>query len=84
MLEHFGALENMVRSGELTRRAIDETVENFCRVNKVGRDQFNAHFVNAKVEWIRLSRLEWEIDWGAYADVVKETALKREQRRPQR
>lgn len=84
MLEHFGALENMVRTGELTQRAIDETVENFCRVNKVGRDQFNAHLANAKAEWMRLNRLKWEIDWDEYAAVVKETAQKREQRRQQR
>ncbi len=80
MIEHFGVLENMVRSGELTQQAIDNTVEHFCRVNKVGRDEFNEHLARAKTEWAHLNQLKWEVDWGEYAAVVEETALKRKQR----
>lgn len=84
MVEHFGGLGKMVASGELTRRAIDDTTEHFCRVNKVGLDEFKRHLAEAKAEWMRLSQLEWVVDWGEYAALVEETALKREQRRQQR
>src|SRR5215472_8642607 len=41
-VEHFGATGNMVRSGELTERAIEDTIRHFCRLNGVRRNEFQA------------------------------------------
>lgn len=69
-VEHFGATGNMVLSGELTQRAIEDTIDHFCRVNCADREAFHAHHREAKAEWIRLSRLEWVVDWGPFASLV--------------
>lgn len=42
-VEHFGATGNMVMSGELTQRAIEDTIDHFCRVNGADREAFYAH-----------------------------------------
>ena len=79
-VEHFGATGNMVRSGELTPRAIEDTVEHFCRVNGVGREAFAAHGAEARAQWDRLSRLRWEVDWGPFASFVAEAEKRRRDR----
>jgi hypothetical protein len=67
----------MVLSGELTPQAIEDTIEHFCRVNQVGRDAFEAHCVEARAEWTQLSKLEWTVDWGAFAALVTAAYEKR-------
>lgn len=73
-VEHFGATSNMVLSGELTERAIEDTIEHFCKLNGVGRVEFDAHHARAKSEWLRLSELTWEVDWGVFAPLVANVA----------
>jgi hypothetical protein len=81
MIEHFGALTNMVAAGELSRQAIDDTIEHFCRVNRVGRPEFDRHLARAKAAWMRHNQLEWAIDWGEFSTLVDETAQRREKGR---
>lgn len=69
-VEHFGATGNMVLSGELTPRAIEDTIEHFCRVNQVDRDAFRRHGAEARAEWTRLNKLEWVIDWGPFQEEI--------------
>ena len=69
-VEHFGATGNMVLSGELTPKAIEHTIEHFCRVNRVQRDAFDAHRLEARAEWLLRSKLEWIVDWGAFSALV--------------
>ncbi len=69
-VQHFGATGNMVRSGELTAQAIEDTIEHFCRVNQVSRDAFNAHRAEARAEWTRFSKMKWKGDRGAFAALV--------------
>jgi hypothetical protein len=76
-VEHFGATGNMVRSGELTEKAIEDTIENFCRLNGVGHDEFRAHLAEAKAEWIRSSHLQWKVDWGPFTSLVAAAEQKR-------
>lgn len=80
-VEHFGATINMViASGELTERAIQDTIDHFCRLNQVGRDEFNVHFAEAKAEWMRLSKLKWKVDWGTFAPIIADAEQKRRER----
>ncbi|MGA8498942.1 MAG: hypothetical protein WB764_25890 [Xanthobacteraceae bacterium] len=80
-VEHFGATQNMVLSGELTAQAIEDTIEHFCRLNQVGRDAFDVHRAEARAGWIGLSKLEWIVDWGSFGSLVAEVDQKRRQRR---
>jgi hypothetical protein len=81
-VEHFGATVNMVHgSRELTDRAIEDTIEHFCRLNSVGPNEFHAHLAEAKAEWSRLNRLDWTIDWGSFDSLITETGHKRQDRR---
>jgi hypothetical protein len=70
----------MVRSGELPERAIEDTIEHFCRVNGVGRNEFEYHLADAKAEWMKMSQLTWRVDFGPYADLVAETERARAER----
>lgn len=76
-VEHFGATNNMVLSGELTVQAIEDTIEHFCRVNQVGREVFDAHLAEARVEWTRLGKMDWKVDWGAFIALVTAADQKR-------
>jgi hypothetical protein len=79
-VEHFGATGNMVGSGELSPQAIVDTIEHFCRVNRVGRDAFDAHGAEARAEWNRLSKLEWTVDWGAFTALISSYAATGQER----
>jgi hypothetical protein len=76
-VEHFGATGNMVASGELTGRAIEDIIEHFCRLNQVGRDRFQEHWVEAMAQWKRLSQLTWNVDWGSFRSLITEAEQKR-------
>jgi hypothetical protein len=76
-VEHFGATGNMVLSGELTERAVEDTIHHFCRLNQVGREAFQTYLADAKAEWMRLSELKWKIDWGSFDAIVTEAKQKR-------
>ena len=80
-VEHFGATGNMVLSGELSRRAVEDTIEHFCRLNGVDRQTFQAHLAEAKAEWMRLSQLKWTVDWGRFASLVTEADAARRAKR---
>ncbi|MDZ4762384.1 MAG: hypothetical protein SGJ21_15075 [Alphaproteobacteria bacterium] len=67
MAEHWGRLENL--SGTLTR-AVPDTIKHYCNVNGVTRPTWKRDKVRAFAEWRRLSRLEWELDWGEYAPML--------------
>jgi hypothetical protein len=71
-VEHFGRTENMVAKGELTERAREDTINHFCRVNGVSRDEFRSHLTNAKAEWMKMSQLTWRTDFGTYEVLVEE------------
>jgi hypothetical protein len=73
-VEHFGATGKMVLSGELTRQAIEDTVEHFCRINGVGRDEFRSHLAEAKAEWMKLNQMKWTVSWGAFEPLVSSVA----------
>ncbi len=69
-VEHFGRTHNMVRTGQLSAQGLEDTINHFCRLNQVGRAEFEAHVAEAAAEWARLSELEWSVDWGEFADLV--------------
>jgi hypothetical protein len=71
-IEHFGNTEWMVEQGYLTSQAIEDTVQHFCRVNRVDRAEFERHRDAAYAEWERLSAMRWEVSWGAFTEVVGE------------
>ena len=60
-------MENL--SGTLTR-AVPDTIKHYCNVNGVTRPTWKRDKVRAFAEWRRLSRLEWELDWGEYAPML--------------
>jgi hypothetical protein len=76
-IAHFGRTRNMVLSGELTERSIEDTIKHFCRLNGIGRDQFETHLAAAETEWMRLSQLTWKVDWQAFKPMVAEAQQKR-------
>lgn len=71
-VEHFGATKSMAASGEVGAYAVEDTIEHFCRLNGVGRAEFDAHHEAAFAEWSKLNSLEWNMDWGAFASRVAE------------
>ena len=72
MAEHLGMLETLVSNGTLAPTAIDETIENYCRVNSVDEAMFKADRKRAIAAWQKLSSLEWAVDWGDYASLLLE------------
>lgn len=75
-VEHFLNTGLLVQSGRLTQQALDDTMAHFCRLNRVGLNEFEAHLAEAYAEWERLNALEWVIDWGKYSDQVSEREAK--------
>ncbi len=49
-VEHFGATKSMVASGDLSDFAIEDTIAHFCRLNGVGKAEFDAHHQKAFAE----------------------------------
>ena len=68
----------MVISSELTEKAIEDSLEHFCRLNGVGRDDFQAHLTKVKAEWMQLNQLHWQVDWGTFTSLVVAAEQKRE------
>lgn len=62
--EHWGCTNALVARGSLTRRAIDDTIAHFCRLNQVNEDGFRAHEAIAYTDWQRRSQMAWTIDYG--------------------
>ncbi len=67
----------MVEEGIYPEDAIDDAIDHFCRVNKTTRAVFERHLDAALVEYDRLSKLSWRIDWGSYAHMIDDVALAR-------
>ena len=57
-VEHFGATTNMVASGEVGRFAVEDAIAHFCRLNSIGRAEFEAHHNEAFAEWSRRNGME--------------------------
>lgn len=75
-VEHFGLTGVMTLSGELPN-AFEDTVEHFCRLNGVGRDEFMAHALESFRRTAELSALEWRVDYGSYTAQVDARRAKR-------
>src|ERR1700733_15150264 len=74
--EHFALTQKLVGLGVLTQRAIDETIDHFCRLNQVPRRQFDICYTLAMAEWEHLSGKQWVVDWGKFKPLIvaRETA----------
>jgi hypothetical protein len=72
-IEHFGATKNMVASGLLSQRAIDETISHFCNLNKATPEEFRKHHDDVFEIWSQMNELNWIIDWGPFSDWVAAT-----------
>jgi hypothetical protein len=70
-VEHFGAIGSMALGGELSAQAVDDTIAHFCRLNRVGIPEFEAHALEAFQKHDELSQLEWRVDWGQFAPMVE-------------
>jgi len=69
-IEHFGATKNMVAKGQLTQRAIDDTVAHFCKINKATVEEFENHHNEVFARWSEMNELNWVVDWGLYSEEV--------------
>lgn len=67
-------------TGALTKQAIEDTINHFCRINGVDRSTFETHHAEARKEWERLNALSWTVDWGVYNPIVEEAQRKRKLR----
>lgn len=67
-VEHWGVTKNLVAQGHLTDRALTDTIEHFCRLNRVGVDDFIAHENQATELWQERSRREWRVDYGPFLE----------------
>lgn len=67
MAEHWGRLQTLAAT---LPRAIPDTIEHYCRVNRCTREDLEEDKKRASAEWRRLSALCWEVDWGDYADML--------------
>ncbi len=62
----------MVKDGIRGRDAIEDTIDDFCRVNRTTRDEFSRHLKSALKEWERLSGYDFRVDFGEYAGLVND------------
>lgn len=70
---HWGVTKTLVAQGNLTQRAIDDTIAHFCRLNKATKKAFEAHEKQATKEWERRSQRKWRIDYGPFLPWVAAT-----------
>jgi hypothetical protein len=70
--EHFGRTLLMVKQGYLTWDQVDETIQHYCRVNRVSRNVFDLDLKKARAKWKRQSKLNWKIDYGQFASLIAE------------
>jgi hypothetical protein len=64
-VEHIGFTYELAHNG--VPHALDAAIAHFCRRNRVGRAEFEAHKDEAFVEWRRRNTLAWQVDWGRFA-----------------
>ena len=60
--EHWGRTKQLATKGY--PKAIDDTIDHFCRLNGVTEDEFRTHELTALEDWNRRNQLEWRIDLG--------------------
>ncbi len=72
-VEHWGVTKSLVAQGQLKQSAIDDTIAHFCRLNDVGRIDFDAHEEHASQDWARRSARNWRVDYGPFLGWVVAT-----------
>lgn len=72
-VEHWGVTKSLVAQGALTSAALQDTIDHFCRLNGVSREDFSLHEIEATKVWERRSQLSWRIDYGPFTGWVVKT-----------
>lgn len=69
-IEHWGVTKALVAQGQLTQRAIDDTIAHFCCLNAATMAEFLTHEERATNDWERRSALKWRVDYGPFVEWV--------------
>jgi hypothetical protein len=69
--EHFPHTVLMVQEGILGKQAIEDTIDHFCAVNRTTRAAFARHLKSAMKEWERLSKYDFQADFGEYGRLLQ-------------
>lgn len=67
-VHHFFRTFVVIKNRTVLAHRLNELSEHFCRINGVGPEEFNDHAVAAWNEWVRLSSLNWRVDFHPHAD----------------
>jgi len=77
-VHHFGlAAGVLVDEGRLTKRDIADLRRHFAKVNQCRVQDFDMHLIEAMERWEQRSDKKWTINYGPYADLVREAVEKR-------
>jgi hypothetical protein len=64
---------HLVSRGNLTSRAIEDTIAHFCRLNGATESDFKAHQKEASGDRIRRCERKWRIDYGVFTEWAAKT-----------
>jgi hypothetical protein len=71
-IHHWGRTTRLLLERAITLKDIRRLMKHFCTTNGCKQRDFDRHADEALVIWKRRSKLEWQIDWGVYADAVRD------------
>jgi hypothetical protein len=74
-VHHFGRLQTLVEEGLATDVDMDAVIDHWSTVNKVPREDFQAYYDAAVLEWATFSQIDdwdkWDMDYGPYDEIVE-------------
>lgn len=68
MIKHIGFAGIQASKGLLD---MEKLIEHFMKVNNCNREVFEKHLEEAFAQWRERSKHEWQVDLGAYTDVIE-------------
>jgi hypothetical protein len=77
-IHHWGRTTNLLKSGQITADRYHHLKTHFCKVNGCQQQDFDDHWRQSMGEWERRSSKKWQVNWGAFAPMIKEAEIARQ------
>ena len=70
-VNHLGLVNIKIASNELPEQFMDDLIDHFCKVNDCSKRDFEEHRDRAYNKWIERSKVNWNIDFRIWKDILK-------------
>jgi hypothetical protein len=77
-VHHFGMTMRLIPEGRMTVEGVEDVRQHFIRVNECKARDWDRHAAEASEEWRKRNAKRWTVDYGPYAEMVREVQATRE------